>query len=122
MKRLAAIALTGIFLLVSPGPGQAQKEVQPPPIPPMLQGQRPLESPETKEPAPPQKQEDKAAKSKSSNNQKKASVKKPAAKKPQTAKKPPAATKQQAATKKKNQKTSKKKRPAETPQAGPEEG
>jgi len=117
MKRLLAATVAGIFFLVSPEPGQAQKEVQPPPISPMLEGPRPLEKPETKEPAPPsksasKKKDEKASKGKSSKNQKKANLNKQ-----QTAKK-----KQAAANKKKNQKTSKKKRPAETPQAGPEEG
>jgi len=126
MKRLVAIAVAGVFLLVSQGPGRAQKEVAPPPIPPMLEGNRPLERPETKEPAPPQKQEEKAVKGKSAKTQSKTQTKnqpknqkknpKKANVKQQAAKKPPAAAK------KKNPKASKKKRPAETPQAGPEEG
>ncbi|MEW6657755.1 MAG: hypothetical protein AB1424_03755 [Thermodesulfobacteriota bacterium] len=111
MKKIATLAMAGIFVFSLQGPGRAQKEVAPPPISPLLEGQRPLENPETKEPAAPQKAEGKKAKAKSVKNQKKAKVKKPAAKK------------RQAAAKKKNQKATVKKPSATTKQQrGPDEG
>ncbi len=111
MNKLVTIAMAGIFFLSLPGPGRAQKEVAPPPIPPLLEGQRPLDLPETKEPPSSQKQEEKKAKAKPAKNQKKTKIKKQASKKPQTA------------AKKKNQKAGVKKRPAATQrQAGPDEG
>ncbi|OGR09089.1 MAG: hypothetical protein A3K23_06455 [Desulfobacca sp. RBG_16_58_9] len=113
MNKLVTIAMAGVFALSLQAPVQAQKEVAPPSIPPLLEGQRPLERPETKEPAAPQKPEEKKAKSKAKadKNQKKAKDKKLASKKPK------------APAKKKNQKAGKKKPPAETPpQAGPDEG
>jgi hypothetical protein len=117
MKKFVTIAMAGIFVLSLQGPGRAQKEVAPPPIPPLLEGQRPLEHPETKETAAPQKPEAKkakakpAAKAKPVKNQKKAKVKKLVSKK------------RQAAAKKKSPKASTKKRPAATPhQGGPDEG
>jgi hypothetical protein len=111
MHKFLIIAMTGIFLLSLQGPGRAQKEVAPPPIPPLLEGQRPLEHVETKESAAPKKTQEKKAKAKSGKKQKKAKGKKLAGKKRQTV------------AKKKNHKASKKKRPAVTPrQAGPDEG
>lgn len=111
MNKLLTLALTGIFVLSLQGPVRAQKEVAPPPIPPLLEDQKPLDRPETKEPTASKNPEDKKAKAKSGKNQKKAKVKKAAGKK------------RQAVAKKKNQKTGTKKRPAETPkQAGPDEG
>lgn len=113
MKRFITIAMAGIFVLSLQGPVRAQKEVAPP-IPPLLEGPRPLDHPETKESATPPKQEEKKAKVKSSKSQKPGKttkVKKPASKKRQTT------------AKKKNQKVNSKKRPAATqPQAGPDEG
>ncbi|OGP71970.1 MAG: hypothetical protein A2Z73_04370 [Deltaproteobacteria bacterium RBG_13_60_28] len=111
MNKLVTIAMAAAFVLSLQGPGRAQKEVAPPPIPPLLEGQRPLDHPETKETAAPRKPEEKKAKVKSSKNQKKAKVKKLGGKKRQTA------------VKKNKKKTSKKKRPAETQkEAGPDEG
>ena len=112
MNKVVTIAMAGIFVLSLQGPGRAQKEVAPPPISPLLEGQRPLDHPETsKEPAAPQKQEEKKAKPKSVKNQKTAKAKKLVNKK------------RQAVAKKKNQKASTKKRPAETQQQkGPDEG
>jgi hypothetical protein len=111
MKRIATLAMAGVLVLSLQGPGRAQKEVAPPPIPPLLEGQRPLEHPETKEPAPPQKPEGKKAKAKSVKNQKKGKAKKLAAKKGQPT------------AKKKNQKTGVKKPSATTTQQrGPDEG
>jgi len=111
MTRLLTLAVTGIFILSLQGPVRAQKEVAPPPISPVLEGQKPLENAETKEPTAPGKTQDKKAKVKSSKNQKKGKVKQQANKKRQTVEK------------KKNQKAGTKKRPAETPKpAGPDEG
>jgi len=54
MKKMITLATVGIFLLSLQG-ARAQREVPPPAVPPMLEGQRPLATPETKEPAAPQK-------------------------------------------------------------------
>lgn len=119
MNRLLTLALTGIFVVSLQGPGWSQKEVAPPPIPPLLEGQRPLEHVETKEPAAPRKVKQKKgkvkakvkAKAKSRRAKSKAKIKKVAGKK------------RQAVTKKKSRKAGKKKRPAVTRrQAGPDEG
>ena len=112
MNKLLTIALTGLFVLGLQGPGQAQKEVAPPPISPLLEGQRPVEHVETKEPVAAQKPEPKKtkAKAKSGKSHKKTKIKKLAGKKRHTA------------AKKTHQKASKKKRPAVTRQAGPDEG
>jgi hypothetical protein len=113
MNKFATIAMAGIFVLSLQGPGRAQKEVAPPPIPPLLEGQRPLEHLETKEQAAPKKVEEKKAKHKSVKKQKhkKARVNKLAKKK------------RQAAAKRKSHKASTKKRPATTQhQRGPDEG
>ena len=115
MKKFVTIAMAGIFALSLQGPGRAQKEVAPPPIPPLLEGQRPLEHPETKEPAAPQKVEGKKAKAKAKakpvKNQKRAKIKKLVSKR------------RQAAAKRKSHKASTKKRPAATQhQGGPDEG
>ncbi|MHB8068311.1 MAG: hypothetical protein ACYDIC_10480 [Desulfobaccales bacterium] len=114
MNKFITIAMAGVFVLSLQGPVKAQKEVAPPSIPPLLEGPRPLDHPETKESATPPKQEEKKAKVKSSKNQKSAKAAKV---------KKPASKKRQATAKKKNQKASSKKRPAATqPQAGPDEG
>lgn len=117
MKKFLVMATAGIFLLNLQGPVRAQKEVQPPPVPPMLEGPRPLSQPDIKEPAAPQKLEEEKPKAKGKAkagqkaSQKKASLKKQGQKKAQTA------------GKKKGQKTSKKKRPAAEPKPpGPDEG
>jgi len=113
MKKLVTLAMAGIFVLSLQGPVRAQKEVPPPSIPPLLEGQRPLAHTETKEPAAPQQPEQKKAKTKTkaAKNQKQAQVKKKAGKK------------SQAAVKKKTNKAGKKKSPAETrKEAGPDEG
>ncbi|RJR32537.1 MAG: hypothetical protein C4567_18560 [Deltaproteobacteria bacterium] len=129
MKKLLAIAMTGIFALSLHGPVRAQKEVAPPPISPLLEGQKPLQNAETaKDPAAPQKSETKKAKPKAGKSSKKNSK----SSKSGVTKKKQAGKKSQAVAKKKNQKagqktggqkTSKKKRPAEPRQpAGPDEG
>jgi hypothetical protein len=120
MKRFLVTALAGLFLFSLPGLGLAQKEVQPPPVPPMLEGQRPLQSPEAKEPAPPKKAEAEKAKPKAKSKpgakaapkaQKKADQLKKSGKKKLDAAK---------GEKKKTPKGTKKKRPA--PEPGPDEG
>jgi hypothetical protein len=118
MKKFVTLATAGIFLLSLQG-ARAQKEVEPPAVPPMLEGQRPLAQPETKESTAPKKLEEEKAKSKAKARgkqakngqkaQKKAKVKK-------TDKKKPARV-----TKKKSSKSTKKQQPAVEPMAGPEE-
>lgn len=91
MKRFLSLALAGLFLLGLPGPGWAQKEVEPPAVPPMLEGQRPLAHPETREAAPPSKVERKKVKPKAKLRGKRGKVrergKKAGKKRPQVAKK-----------------------------------
>ena len=112
MKKFMVMATAGVFLLSLQG-AQAQKEVQPPSVPPMLEGQRPLEMPETKEP---QKLEEGKVKPGTKARAKKAQKK--AASKKQDKKK------LTAANKKKGPKGAlQKKRPATEPkEAGPGEG
>ena len=107
MKKFMVMATAGVFLLSLQG-AQAQKEVQPPSVPPMLEGQRPLQMPETKEP---QKLEEgkvkPGTKARAKKAQKKASSKK----------------KLTAANKKRGPKGALKKRPAAEPkEASPGEG
>ena len=65
MKKMITLATAGIFLLSLQG-AWAQREVAPPAVPPMLEGQKPLATPETKEPtAPPKAGEVKAKPTKS---------------------------------------------------------
>jgi hypothetical protein len=84
MKKYITLATAGLFLLSLQG-AWAQREVQPPAVPPMLEGQRPLAQPEPREPAAPKQPEAKAkAKPKTKagkNPQKKAVVKKEGPKK-----------------------------------------
>lgn len=130
MRKLITLATAGLFLLSVQG-AQAQKEVEPPAVPPMLEGQRPLAQPETREPAPKKMDEEKAkpstkAKAKAKDKAKaKTNGKK--AKKPAKVKKENGQKKTASVNKKKSQKskTSKKKRPpagAPKEPAGPEEG
>jgi len=107
MKKLTALATAGIFVLALQGPGWAQKEVKPPPTPPMLEGNRPLAQPQTQEPAAPKKLEEEQAKPKGKGK---------AGKKNQhLAKSKKSGGKKTAATKPKSLKTAKKKRQAATP-------
>jgi len=53
MKKIITLATAGIFLLSLQG-ARAQREVEPPAVPPMLEGQKPLATPEAKEPEAPQ--------------------------------------------------------------------
>jgi hypothetical protein len=65
MKKMITLATAGIFLLSLQG-AWAQREVAPPAVPPMLEGQKPLATPATKEPtAPPKAGEVKAKPTKS---------------------------------------------------------
>src|SRR5208337_3854071 len=63
MKKIITLATAGIFLL-SLQVARAQREVQAPTVPPMLEGQKPLATPETKEPAAPQQGQAEKAKPK----------------------------------------------------------
>jgi hypothetical protein len=120
MKKFITLASAGLLLFSLQG-ARAQREVAPPSVPPMLEGQKPLAQPETREPAAPkQTQEGKAkttAKTKPKTKADKKAQKKAAAKK-ETCKVPPKVVKKKSL---KNQKT----KPPETApmqQVGPEEG
>jgi len=115
MKKLVTLATAGIFLFTLQA-ARAQKEVAPPAIPPMLEGQRPLAQPETKESAAPKKIEEDQAKPKAKKSKSGKTAQKKAQAKKSDKKKPPKVVK------KKGQKNHKKKRPAAEPKAGPEEG
>jgi hypothetical protein len=58
MKRFITVMTAGVFLVSLPGPGWSQREVTPPAVPPILEGQRPLEKPDTQEPSPPKRVEE----------------------------------------------------------------
>jgi hypothetical protein len=126
MKKFITLASAGL-LLFSLQTARAQKEVEPPAVPPMLEGSRPLAQPETREPAAPKQPDVGKAKPKTKakttaktgkKTQKKAAAKKENAKKPAKV------------AKKKSLKTQKKKPPETAPQpetapkqqAEPEEG
>jgi hypothetical protein len=122
MKKFITLASAGL-LLFSLQAARAQKEVEPPAVPPMLEGQKPLAQPETREPATStQPAEGKAkpkAKAKAKTKakagkkvQKKAAAKKEISKKPSKV------------AKKKGQQNQKKKPLEAVPkqQVGPEEG
>jgi hypothetical protein len=49
MKKFITLATAGLLLMSLQG-ARAQREVEPPAVPPMLEGQRPLAQPETREP------------------------------------------------------------------------
>jgi hypothetical protein len=104
MKKFITLTITGLFLL-SLQPAGAQQQVEPPAIPPILEGQRPLAQPESREPTAPMQVEKSQAKAKPKTKAKagKKAVKKAGVKK--------AAPKKD--VKKKAQKTNKKK-PQET--------
>ena len=52
MKKFITLASAGLLLFSLQG-ARAQKEVEPPAVPPMLEGQKPLAQPEIREPAAP---------------------------------------------------------------------
>ena len=124
MKKFITLASAGLLLFSLQG-ARAQREVEPPAVPPMLEGQKPLAQPETREPAAPKQPEAVKAKTKAKTTAKtkakagadKKAQKKAAAKKA-TCKIPPKVVK------KKSLKNQKKKPPeaAPTTQVGPEEG
>jgi hypothetical protein len=85
MKRFITLATAGLLLLSLQGV-RAQREVEPPAIPPMLEEQKPLAHPETREPAAAKPTKEKKAKPKAKGKTKaktgkKASKKKAAVKK-----------------------------------------
>ena len=124
MKKFITLASAGL-LLFSLQAANAQKEVEPPAVPPMLEGQKPLAQPETREPAAPKQTEPgkvkPKAKTKAQTKAKPRPTRKPTKKavaKKEVSKKP------SKVAKKKGQKNQKKK-PAEAvpkQQVGPEEG
>jgi hypothetical protein len=122
MKKFITLASAGL-LLFSLQAARAQREVQPPAVPPMLEGNKPLAHPETREPAAPKQAE--AGKAKptakpTARTKVKADKKaqKKATAKTATSKQPPKVVK------KKSLKNQKKKPPEAVPtqQVGPEEG
>jgi hypothetical protein len=64
MQKYLSLFAAGLLAFSLPHPGWAQKEVAPPAVPPMLEGQRPLEQPETKSPAPPASTDEERGKAK----------------------------------------------------------
>jgi hypothetical protein len=58
MKKYISLATAGLLLL-SLQPARAQRQVEPPAVPPMLEGERPLAQPETREPIAPKQVEGK---------------------------------------------------------------
>ena len=63
MKKFITLATAGLLLMSLQG-ARAQREVEPPAVPPMLEGQRPLAQPETREPVAPKQAEVGKAKAK----------------------------------------------------------
>jgi hypothetical protein len=63
MKKFITLASAGLLLFSLQG-AMAQREVEPPAVPPMLEGRRPLAQPETREPAAPKQMESGKAKTK----------------------------------------------------------
>ncbi|MCL4504007.1 MAG: hypothetical protein M1438_19450 [Deltaproteobacteria bacterium] len=124
MKKIVTLAAAGMFLL-SLQSVWAQKEVAPPAVPPMLEGQKPLASPETKEPAAPAKAGEEKAKPAKSKAKGKAKANHQAKSKTAHAKNGKKAPK--VAKKKRARAVSKTKKPAAEPTApaatgGPDEG
>ena len=86
MKKFITLASAGLLLFSLQG-ARAQREVEPPAVPPMLEGNRPLAQPETREPAAPKQTEAGKVKPKAKTKtgkkaSKKATVKKDSQKKP----------------------------------------
>jgi hypothetical protein len=107
MKKYITLAVAGLFLF-SLQPARAQRQVEPPAVPPMLEGQRPLAQPETREPAAPKPAETGKAKPKAKTKTK-AKAGKKAPKQEAVKTKSPVKTPKE--VKKKGQKTPKKKHP-----------
>jgi hypothetical protein len=116
MKKFIILASAGLLLFNLQG-ARAQREVEPPAVPPLLEGNRPLAQPETREPAAPKQTEEGKVKAKTKAQAGKKAQKKSAAKK-EICKKP------SKVAKKKGQKNPMKKQPeaGPKPQSGPDEG
>jgi len=118
MKKFITLASAGLLLFSLQG-ARAQREVEPPAVPPMLEGQKPLAQPEIRESAAPKPAVEGKAKTKTKAKTRadKKAQKKAVAKKA-TGKQPPKVVKN------KSQKNQKKKPPETAPkqQVGPEEG
>jgi hypothetical protein len=118
MKKFITLASAGLLLFNLQG-ARAQREVEPPPVSPMLESQRPLVQPETREPAAPKQTQAGTAKPKAKTKAKAApKVQKKAAAKKTVSKKPAKVAKKKV---QKNQKT-KPSEAAPAPQVGPDEG
>jgi hypothetical protein len=107
MKKYITLAVAGLFLF-SLQPARAQRQVEPPAVPPMLEGQRPLAQPETREPAAPKPAETVKAKPKTKAKTKAKAGKKAPKQAAVKSKSPQKAPKE---IKKKGQKNHKKKHP-----------
>ena len=122
MKKFITLASAGLFLFSLQG-ARAQREVAPPAVPPMLEGQKPLAQPETREPAAPKQTEAGKVKPKAKT---KAKTKAKAGKKAQkTAVAKKTISKKPAKVAKRNGQNNQKKKPPEAvpkQQVGPEEG
>jgi len=106
MKKILTLATAGLLLVNLQG-ARAQREVEPPAVPPLLEGQRPLAQPDTREPVAPKQAEEGKAKPKAKGKPKVKAGKK-ASKKAAATKESPKKTSK--VLKKKGQKNQKKKR------------
>ena len=120
MKKFITLASAGLLLFSLQG-ARAQREEPPPAMPPMLEDQKPLAQPETREPAAPKPKEPGKVKAKAKTKAKTRADKKAQKK---AAAKTAAGKKSPKVVKKKSSKNQKKKPPQAAPkqQAGPEEG
>jgi hypothetical protein len=120
MKKFLTLASAGLLLFSLEG-AWAQREVEPPAVPPMLEGKKPLAQPETREPAAPKQTEAAKPKAKAKTKTKAKAGKKTEKKAAVTKENGKKSSK---VVKKKGQKNQKKKPPetAPLPQTGPEEG
>jgi hypothetical protein len=129
MKKFITLASAGLLLFSLQG-ARAQREVEPPAVPPMLEGQKPLAQPETREPAAPKQPEavkatPKAKATATAKTKAKTKADKKADKKAQKkAAAPKGVCKTPKVVKKKTLKNQKKKPPEAAPQqqTGPDEG
>jgi hypothetical protein len=123
MKKFITLASAGLLLFSLQG-ARAQREVEPPAVPPMLEGHKPLAQPETREPSPPKQVEAGKAKTKAKTKTKTKADKKDQKDQKKAAAKKPTDKQSSKAVKKKNQKNQKKKPPEALParQVGPDEG
>jgi hypothetical protein len=122
MKKIITLATAG-FLLLNLQVVQAQREVAPPPIPPMLEDEKPLVQPQPRQITAP-KTTKKKAKTRVKGKSKKASRKSAKKGKKKTTVKKKKHHKSSKVAKKKSRKSHKKKSPATAPkrQSGPQEG